>query len=150
MKNVFNLTDTAELVNRINQLSPTAPPQWGKMQVGQMLAHCSVTYEMVYEHKHPQPNALVRLLLKLFVKNQVVGPRPYPRNGQTAPAFRITDPRDFTAEKQRLIDYLHRTQQLGEAHFDGKESLSFGPLTKAEWNTMFYKHLDHHLTQFGV
>ena len=34
--------------------------------------------------------------------------------------------------------------------FEGKESNSFGPLTKGEWNNMFYKHLDHHLSQFGV
>ena len=50
----------------------------------------------------------------------------------------------------RLIDYINRTQQLGENHFDGKESHSFGPLTKTEWNNMFYKHLDHHLAQFGA
>jgi len=40
--------------------------------------------------------------------------------------------------------------ELGEAHFDKKESHSFGVLTKGEWDTMFYKHLDHHLGQFGV
>ena len=43
-----------------------------------------------------------------------------------------------------------KTQELGEAHFEGKESHSFGPLNKTEWNNMFYKHADHHLTQFGV
>jgi hypothetical protein len=45
---------------------------------------------------------------------------------------------------------MKKTQGLGEAHFDGKDSHSFGNLSKSQWNTMFYKHLDHHLTQFGV
>jgi hypothetical protein len=45
---------------------------------------------------------------------------------------------------------MKKTVDLGEAHFDGKESLSFGKLTASQWNTMFYKHLNHHLTQFGV
>lgn len=58
--------------------------------------------------------------------------------------------RNFVEEKARLIDYLIKTQKLGENHFDGMESHSFGNLTKEEWNIMFYKHLDHHLSQFGV
>ena len=58
--------------------------------------------------------------------------------------------KDFNVEKQRLVDYLNKTQQLGEAYFDNKESHSFGPLNKTEWNNMLYKHLNHHLTQFGV
>ena len=56
----------------------------------------------------------------------------------------------FETEKARLIDYIEKTQQLGEAHFDNKESHSFGVLTKTEWNNMFYKHLNHHLNQFKV
>lgn len=150
MKNLFNAADTADVINRINQLNANAQPQWGKMSVGQMLAHLNVAYEHIYEDKYPRPNALVKMLLKLFVKNAVVGPKPYPRNGRTAPAFLITMPRDFATEKQRLLDYLHKTQQLGDTYFDGRESHSFGRLTKTEWNTMFAKHLDHHLTQFGV
>jgi len=49
-----------------------------------------------------------------------------------------------------LIDYIEKTQQLGETHFDNKESHSFGRLTETEWNIMMYKHLNHHLNQFGV
>ncbi len=45
---------------------------------------------------------------------------------------------------------MNKTQQLGENHFDGKESHSFGALNSKEWNNMFVKHLEHHLKQFGV
>ena len=48
------------------------------------------------------------------------------------------------------IDERNKTQQLGETSIDGKESHSFGVLTAQEWSTMFIKHLDHHLSQFGV
>lgn len=150
MKSVFNPADVAELTDRINKLTPQTQPQWGKMVVAQMLAHCNVSYEMVYTDKHPKPNAFIKLILKLFVKPTVVGPEPYKHNSQTAPAFLIKDERDFEAEKKRLIDHLNQTLELGEAHFDGKKSHSFGTLSFEEWNTMFYKHLDHHLTQFGV
>ena len=89
-------------------------------------------------------------MLKLAVKKSVVGPKPYPQNSRTAPAFLITDKRVFETEKSRLLSYINRTAELGEKHFDGRESLSFGALSVDEWNTLFYKHLDHHLRQFGV
>jgi hypothetical protein len=150
MKNIFNLNDTTELINRINKLNPTVSPKWGKMNVSQMLAHCNVTYEMIFESIHPKPNAFLKFILKRLVKNKVVNETAYKRNGNTAPQFIIKESKDFIIEQKRLVDYISNTQKLGEAHFDGKESHSFGPLTKTEWNNMLYKHLDHHLSQFGV
>ena len=105
---------------------------------------------MVYEDKHPRPNLFMRFLLKLLVKNYVVNEKPYKHNSHTAPQFIIKETKDFEAEKARLVQHVLQTQALGEAHFQGKESHSFGPLTSQEWNNMFYKHLDHHLRQFGV
>ncbi len=150
MKNIFDINIANELMSRINLLTPTSSPNWGKMNVAQMLAHCNVTYEMAFENIHQKPNAFVKLMLKLFVKNKVVSQTPYGQNGQTAPQFLIKDDKDFETEKKRLIAYITKTQQLGASHFDGKESHSFGPLNQSEWNNMFYKHLDHHLHQFGV
>ncbi|KPM49647.1 DUF1569 domain-containing protein [Jiulongibacter sediminis] len=150
MKNIFTKEVTEEVIGRIKNLNNETQPLWGKMSVSQMLAHCCVTYEMAFEDKHPKPNFLMRLMLKAFVKHTVVGPKPYAKNSRTAPAFLITDLRDFETEKVRLIAYLKKTQELGESHFDGRESLSFGKLSSNQWNAMFYKHLDHHLTQFGV
>lgn len=150
MKNAFNQNDTAEFISRLEKLSSKSKPSWGKMDVGKMLAHCNVTYEKIYEDIHPQSNAFKKLLLKMFVKNTVVNEKPYKKNGQTAAEFIIKNNRDFETEKKRLIEYITKTQQLGENHFDGKESHSFGTLTKQEWNNMLIKHLDHHMTQFGV
>jgi hypothetical protein len=150
MKNSFSEHDTAEFISRIDKLTPTTNPIWGKMDVAKMMAHCNVTYELEYENIHPKPNGFVKLMLIIFVKNAIVGPKPYKKNGQTGSQFIIKDSRKFETEKKRLVDYLNKTQQLGETYFDGKESHSFGVLTAQEWSTMFSKHLDHHLTQFGV
>ncbi len=150
MKNIFDAKETETVIDRINKLSPTTRPIWGKMSADQMLAHCNVTYEMAFEDKHSKPNGFTKFMLKLFVKNTVVGEKPYKKNSRTAPQFLITNAKNFVEEKARLTDYLRKTQSLGDAHFDGKESHSFGKLTKKEWNNMFYKHLDHHLSQFGV
>ncbi len=150
MKNVFDAKDVESIIGRINQLTPATQPQWGKMNVAQMLAHCNVTYEMVYTDLHKKPGAFMRFMLKMMVKNAVVSEKPYSKNGRTAPQFLITDEREFNKEKTRLVDYINQTLDLGSNHFEGKESHSFGPLNAKEWNNMFAKHLDHHLTQFGV
>lgn len=150
MKDIFLKKDSTEIINRINDLKTDSTAVWGSMSVAQMLAHCNVTYEMVYDNIHPKPNGFMRFILKSFIKNGVVNEKPYPRNSRTAPQFIVKGDRDFELEKNRLISYIVQTQELGEKEFKGKESLSFGKLTAKEWNNMFAKHLDHHLTQFGV
>lgn len=150
MKDLFDPQVTAELISRINQLNPESPALWGKMSVDQMLAHCCVAYDMAFTNKYPKPNPVMRFLFKTFVKKGVVNEVPYKKNIPTAPAFVIVDRKNFEEEKSRLINNLEQTLALGKSHFEGKESLSFGPMSAQEWNNLFYKHLDHHLNQFGV
>ena len=150
MKNLFQKQDLENTIARINQLTPQTQPQWGKMNVSQMLAHLNVAYDMAFTNQYQKPGAIKKFMLKMFIKSAVVGPKPYPKNGRTAPDFIISDERDFEKEKKKLTEYLHKTQQLGATHFENRESHSFGPLTSSEWNVLFSKHLDHHLTQFGV
>ena len=95
MKNVFNETDAAAIIGRINNLTPETHPIWGTMNVAQMLAHCNVTYEMAFEDKHAKPNPVIKFILKLLVKPTVVNEIPYKRNGKTAPAFIIKDTRKY-------------------------------------------------------
>ncbi|MFV8351730.1 DUF1569 domain-containing protein [Flavobacterium sp. XS2P14] len=147
---IFSVTVSDKVIERINNLKPTTQAKWGKMNVSQMLAHCNVTYEMTFDNIYPKPNAFLKFIFKMIVKKKVVTEIPYQHNGKTAPAFIIIGNKDFENEKNRLINYISKTQKLGENHFDNKESHSFGVLSKTEWSNMFYKHLDHHLTQFGV
>ena len=150
LPNIFTKTVSDQIIQRINNLKADTQPNWGKMSIAQMLAHCCVTYEMVYDDKHPKPNFFMRFILKMLVNNTVVNEVPYKHDSQTSPQFIIKETKDFDLEKKRLVDFINKTQQLGENSFEGKESHSFGKLTKTEWNNMFYKHLDHHLRQFGV
>jgi Protein of unknown function (DUF1569) len=150
MNSVFDPIAVHQILNRINRLTPETPAKWGKMNVAQMLAHCNVSYEMIYENIHPKPNPILKFVLKLFVKGKVVTEKPYTPNSPTAPAFIITDAKQFEKERTRLINHINQTLDNGVAYFDGRESHSFGKLNVTEWNNMLYKHLDHHLSQFGV
>ena len=82
--NIFTKPVVDELIGRINNLKPDTKQLWGKMSVDQMLAHCNVAYEMVYDNNHPKPNFLVKLLINLFAKGFVIGDKPYKKNGPTA------------------------------------------------------------------
>ncbi|RYZ46778.1 MAG: DUF1569 domain-containing protein [Sphingobacteriales bacterium] len=150
LPDIFSASVSEHVIGRINRLQASTTPQWGKMNAAQMLAHCAVTYELVFDNKHPKPGFLMKFILKSFVKKMVTNEVPYKHNSRTSPAFLVTDERTFGKEQERLVNYIAKTQALGAAHFDGKESHSFGVMNKTEWNNMFYKHLDHHLTQFGV
>jgi len=150
MISIFNKNEKETLINRINQLSESSVAQWGTMNVAQMLAHCNIAFELTYEDKHPIPSKFKQFILKLLVKPMVVGAKPYAKNGRTAPVFIVADTKNFEKEKTRLINYINKTNELGTSYFEEKDSHSFGKLTSQEWNTMFVKHLDHHLKQFGI
>lgn len=150
IKNVFDPQEVEVLINRIERLNPEKQPIWGKMNVAQMLAHVNISYEMVYENTHKRPPFLMRFLLKTFVKPMIINTKPMKKNGPTSPALIRAGEEDFQVQKERLITYLLRTLQAGPSYFEGRESLSFGRLRAEEWNILFYKHLNHHLTQFGV
>jgi Protein of unknown function (DUF1569) len=151
LPNIFDNEVSQQLISRIKKLTSGTQPKWGKMTVSQMLAHCNVSYEYVYEpEKYKPAPAFMKFILKLFVKNTVVSEKPYKHDSQTAPDFKITNDKNFQEEQARLINFIEKTFALGSSFFEGRESHSFGKLTATEWSNMFYKHLDHHLTQFGV
>ena len=148
--NVFEPAVTEQLIERVNRLTPDTRPEWGKMNVGQMLAHCNVVYDQTFGDMSGRPNRFMRWIMSKAIKPTVVGPKPYPKNSPTTSAFVITDERDFDLEQAKLIGHLREVVKQGGNKFEGREAYSFGPMTTDEWSVLFYKHLDHHLRQFGV
>ncbi len=139
-----------EMLDRIHKLTPESQPLWGKMNVAQMLAHNNVAFDITSGKTPTSYNFLMRWMLKLFVKPIVVGKKPYQKNGQTAPVFVVTDERDFNTEKDLLVANFKQFHADGAAAYEGKASPSFGNMTSQEWSNQFWKHMDHHLRQFGV
>ena len=151
IEDMFDPQGKERMLERISNLTPDSKPQWGKMNVSQMLAHCNVAYEIAHEPgKHAPPGPVGKLFARLFAKGLVVGNRPYPKNSPTAPMFVISDAKEFKAEKTRMVAYIEKTFEQGAAHYEGLEHMTLGKLSSKEWNTLFSKHLDHHLKQFGV
>ena len=143
---IFEKGGASEYINRIKKLNANSPALWGKMNVAQMLAHCSPAFE----NNAPMPNLFTRFIIRFLVKSTVAGKKPYKKNMRTSKSFMITNKRDFEKEKNRLIGHLEKLETLGTAHFKNRKHPVFGKLSLEEWHNVFAKHLDHHLRQFGV
>ena len=149
MKSIFEARDNAELVTRIRTLRPGAKPQWGKMDVAQMLAHCQTPLR-VATGELPLKRSLFGILFGGLAKRSLTKPEPFKRGLPTAPEFVVKDARDFATEQAKLLELVQRFGQRGPDVLARGPHPFFGPLTTEEWDLLQWKHLDHHLRQFGV
>jgi len=148
MENLFNAADRDAMLTRLAALQPGSPRQWGKMTLSQMLAHCARAFEYPLGEKTAKPPLMGRLVAP-FIKGQFLGRKPLRRNGPTGPDLIITDERDFDHERHRLHDSVLRFCAEGRGGVNNRPHAFFGPLTGDEWGRLMFKHLDHHLRQFG-
>ena len=149
MPSLFDATAKQSILSRLETLSPGSARQWGKMNASQMLAHCSAALERGTGDS-PARQMLIGKILGPFFRKSLLGDRPFSRNSPTDPAFVVSDQRDFDREKARLSSLVTRFCERGPAEA-GKYVHSFlGRMSGAEWGTFMYKHLDHHLRQFGA
>ncbi len=148
MKNLFEPSSVIEIKRRIEQLRPGSERQWGAMTAAQMLAHCSAWMEMAAGVNNPPRSFIGRVFGKMAKKS--VLEKPVRRNMPTERSLIVQDDRDFVAEQRRLLDCVDRFSAGGPAQCTTHPHCFFGPMTPLEWAAMGYKHLDHHLSQFGV
>jgi len=145
---IFDEATNQTLVERINAITSDSQRLWGKMSAGQVLKHMTIPYYDIIDDKHRTPR--MRLLGKLFFKSIMTSEKPYKKNSPTAKQFIITDEPDIAAAKKELIEKMQEVHARGAGYFEGKSHTFLGKLTATEWSNMLYKHLDHHLRQFGV
>jgi hypothetical protein len=92
----------------------------------------------------------MRVLMQWFFRKYMTNDQPYRKNLPTGPTYIRTGTLDVSEERKRLIVYLKAIEELGPGRLSEIPSLSLGRLSPQEWSNMLYKHLDHHLRQFGV
>jgi hypothetical protein len=148
MKSVFDPTVNAEFVARIDRLTSSSAPLWGKMSVAQMLAHCQILLQVAFGELQLK-RGLMGFLFGKIAKKQILAEEQVKRNMPTFSQARMVGEKDFKAEKQKLIEMIQRLT-AGPGVFSHEPHPFFGPLTTDEWDQLQYKHLDHHLSQFGV
>lgn len=149
MKTIFDPGAHAELIERLGRLAPDAARQWGTMSAAQMMEHAARGLEMASGRK-PVKQVFLGKMLSWMFRKEFLGEQPFKPNRPTGPDFKIKDEPDFESTRIRLSELIMEFQALGESGLDGNVHGFFGPLTGKQWGETQYKHLDHHLRQFGV
>jgi Protein of unknown function (DUF1569) len=151
MTNMFDPTVVHQVKTRLAKLQPQTERLWGKMTAAQMLAHCSVSMQWAVGELVPEKGPLParwmgRLIKPLVFRNE----DPLRKNSPTAKSLIVADKRDLASEQARLSALIDRFSAGGPAACTSNPHSFFGKMTPDEWAILMYKHLDHHLRQFGV
>jgi len=149
MKNLFEQETTDEVLSRIDKLQPTSQRQWGKMDVAQMMAHCSITMDIASGRLN-LPRIFIGRLIAPFIKSIYTNEKPFNRNGPTGKELVVTGRKEFALEREQLKVKVRQFYAGGEAGCTRHPHPFFGSLVPQAWSRGMYKHLDHHLRQFSV
>jgi hypothetical protein len=150
MKNLFEAASQAEVKARVQHLRPDSERQWGTMTAAQAVAHCAGGLELALGDQRP-PRLLIGRAIGWAIKPLALGDdAPMRRNSPTVPAIQMKDSRDLEVERPRLLALIDRFAAAGAAGCTAHPHSFFGRLTPDEWAVLMYKHLDHHLRQFGA
>jgi len=150
MRNLFEAAAATEVKERLAQLRPESERLWGTMNAAQAVAHCSGGLQLAMGEMRP-PRMLVGSVIGWIVKPLVLADdKPLRRNSPTVKGLVIQDQRDLGVEQERLRALIDRFAAAGPGGCTTHPHSFFGRLTPEEWATLMYKHLDHHLRQFGV
>jgi len=150
MKNLYDQKRVAELTERLEQLRPDSPRLWGKMTAPQALAHCSRAMEWAVGETIPPRMFIGRLIGPMVKKRLVANDEPLRPNAPTAPTLVVNDDRELATERARLRQLIERFAAAGPDDCKAYPHAFFGRLTPDEWAVLMYKHVDHHLRQFGA
>jgi hypothetical protein len=137
----------ADILRRLQALRPDTARRWGKMSVAQMLWHVNESMEWALGRISGTPEnvPLPRVLMKFVVINF-----PWPKGSPTLKAWvPRTDAYDFAFERARSIRLVEEitSRPLSDLWPD---SPTLGRMSGRDVSRLMAKHLNHHLTQFGV
>lgn len=148
MPSLFTPIDTQAILDRLERATPSTQRHWGKMTVAQMLKHAQQPLRVAVGEL-PLKRGLMGLLFGKLAKKKLLDPKPWGHGMPTAPQFVVKGEPDFSTEKQKLTELVQRFSS-GPSAIAEKNHPFFGPMTVDEWDRLQWRHLDHHLRQFGL
>ncbi len=147
MKSLFNDIERKELVDRIASINEHSERQWGTMTVSQMLLHCQAPLKIAVGDLKLSTN-LIFMILGPMIKKGLMKETPFEKNLPTHKDFVVKHEPYLDQEKQNLINLINKLN-LQKNQLALKHPI-FGKMKDYQWDALNWKHLDHHLRQFGV
>ena len=147
MKSLWQPSARAELLARAARLTPDHRAQWGRMSVDQMLSHLVQTCRMGTGELSIRP---VKLFTRHWPLNVLIAYfMPFPRNLPTVKPLIARPPEGMQPDLATLSECLESFARL-EQRTSWPEHPALGRLSGRAWARLGYRHMDHHLRQFGV
>ncbi len=145
MPTLLNPRDREAILERLHRLQPASTPRWGRLSAPTLLCHLADQLrvglgDVPVRRTDTLPR---RTIFKWLVVYTPL--RPPPGKIETAPEMLATAPTTWEndlAQVEALVGRLATTPTAAPHPF-------FGPLTHEGWGRLAWKHLDHHLRQFG-
>lgn len=150
MESLFDPHGNQKILDRIDQLTPIKLSEWGVMTVAQMMEHCQMPLKVVYGTKQLKVSWLMKFCFGRSAKKMFTGEKKFGKGLPTAKEFKITYHPNFDEAKAGLKELVAKFTREGRAGIMVTEHPLFGKMTYEEIDHAQWKHLDHHLRQFGV
>lgn len=148
-KTIWNKAEQQELLARLSSLTADSMRNWGSMDVAQMLKHIDIAYKNALGKLEVKPHPLSAFVAFKPVKYTVLYVLPFQKNLMTATEYKVDGKYNFQSVYQEFLKTFDNVISQTETENFSHHPL-FGQLNKDEWGTLLYKHLDHHLRQFGA
>jgi hypothetical protein len=148
MGSILNDRDRTALLSRMHSLTASSTARWGKMNVIEMLRHLHLSARMALG-EYPVASVNKRPFQMFPLKHLILYVLPFPKGAPTARELYPDGATSFDEERALVVNLLEQIA-AGPAERTWPAHPLFGPLSWREWGAVTYKHVDHHLKQFGA
>jgi hypothetical protein len=147
MKSIWQDEARRELSDRVGALAPDRRAEWGRFSAPKMVCHLADALRMAMGDLKVAPKRLPIRYPPL--KQLIIYAAPFPKGTPTAPELLVRQPREWANDVADVQDLLARAGSARTT--DGwPDHPAFGKLSKRAWGVLIYRHIDHHLRQFGA
>ncbi len=149
MNDLYNKEDNRIIIERIRKISTDSKAEWGKMDAAGMLFHLQEPIRVSLGELKLKHGLIGKLFGKMALK-EVLSDKPFKKGVPTSNEFKPRSNHDLETEKEKLIKLVSILAEKGPAAISSNPHPFFGKLTPEEWGIITWKHINHHLTQFGA
>jgi hypothetical protein len=148
MRTLFDQVRQREVLDRLAHLASDAQPLWGRMNVHQAVCHLSS--QLAHTLGELPAEAVMGPMSRRPLNWILIHAAPWPKgSAQSPPEFLHFETRTWEEDRAELRELIHRFAERREEEA-WPPSPVFGKLTRKDYGVLSYRHLDHHLTQFGA
>ncbi len=146
-RSIFDPAARHALLARLDRVAPDTQPRWGTLTAPRMVSHLLDAVRMalgdvvISRRKSFLANPIVRYLIIHVV--------PFPKGAPTAPRLLARAPESWAEDVAALKAVVERAA-ANETAGAWQPHPAFGAISTRDWGVLIYKHVEHHLTQFGA